>query len=215
MNVSKLKSTVTDFLTAPETDPEVIRKYMTDLQAENDRIIKRSGTDSTAIVLLAIFFLLIGAKGVGEFSLFGVKITQLDAVAIVIPPAIAGLLARVISRANSLDVIQKVYFEISKQAYPAYSRTSLDRLVIRGDIPFADDPSDFWAGSRAWRLAHLLSYISGLALLFLPFVFFVYSYYALFRQYHVSNVFVWIALLLTVLFIVLAIEMFFADVWET
>jgi hypothetical protein len=215
MQKSRLKSVVAEFLAAPETDPELIRKYISDLESRNEKITKRIGADSVLVVLFAIFFLLISAKGVGEFSLFGVKITRYDAFKVAIPPIMAGLFARISSGANTKLVFTDVYFEISRQAYPAFHSTSLDSLALPSGVPFTDAPDIFWKGSKAWSLGTILGGISILSIFeLLPVTFFAYAYYILFGQYHVTNVFVLLSLVCSVLLYGLGLAMIFLDVWE-
>jgi hypothetical protein len=215
MKRSQLDFRIKEFLTAPETDAELVRTYIADLRTENDRLIKKSNIDAALVILLSLVFLLISTRDVAELAIFGVKITRPGALSLAIPPIIAGLLVRIMSIAHAHMVTQAVYLEINKQAFPTLSKTQLDSLVIRTDIPFIDEPSDLWAGSRAWQISSILSGFSGVAsLALLPLAFFIYSYYILFRQFHVQSTLVWISLILSLSLLGLAIAYVATDTWE-
>ncbi|HEX8510559.1 MAG TPA: hypothetical protein VF635_13820 [Propionibacteriaceae bacterium] len=215
MKWSQVESSVTQFLAASSTNAELVRSFTAELRSESDRLIRRSGAYSSVFLLLAALFLLIVAGGVDQFTLLGVTITQLDAIAIMIPPAMAVLFALIMSITNSVTVLGSVQSQINEQAYPGLHKSGLDDLVKRTDMPFVEEPSSFWSGSGAHRLTSALS-LTFFCIIFIgvPLAFFVYAYVTLVQLHRFGNVWVWLSLAVVLSLLILAVSMVLAPVWE-
>ena len=214
MKKSELSSRMKEFLAASEADAEFIRKFMTDLQQDLERYSKGLNLSAVGMGVLSLFFLLLAARGVGEFTLFGVKITRYNALAIAIPPIIAVLLLRMAMQTVHGSVTRDVYYELTKQAFPAFSKADFDTLHVQYNLPFIEIPSAAWRGSRLWGFLDGLSTFMVVVIVFLPFAFIIYAFLTLFRQYHAGNAFVWLSLGATALCWILAMIIFTGDIWQ-
>jgi hypothetical protein len=214
MKRSGLSSRMRELLAAPEADAEFIRKFMTDLQQQTERYSKGINLNAVGMGVLSLFFLLLAAHGVGEFTLFGVEITRYSALVIAIPPIIAFLLLGMAMQGIHGSVARDVYYELTKQAYPAFAKASFDNLMMQYNVPFVEVPSAAWHGSRLWRLLDRLSTFMIVVIFLVPFAFFIYAFFILFRQYHAGNAFVWLSLGVTALCWILAMAIITGEAWE-
>jgi heme A synthase len=214
MNRSGLASKMKEFLVAPETDTEFVRKFMSDLQQREQRYAKGVNLGAAEIALLSAFFLLLSAHGVGEFTVFGVKITRYSALAAGIPPIIALLLIRITTQSTYGTAVRTVYDELVKQAFPAFEKGGLHETITQNDIPFVEDPDAIWEGAWLWTLLSQLTTVITLIVFLAPFAFFVYAFYILFHQYHARDIFLWLSLSATSLLSVLAMIVALGDLFE-
>jgi hypothetical protein len=198
MQRSAILTRLHTFLDAKETDAEAIRAYASDLKDELRRGVKSVNLDAGIVLVLGVLFGLASAKGISDFTAFGIKVTQYGAFVAILPPAMAFLLSRITMRISTLDVVRAVYYAINARRFPVLSQMNLDDLVVPSFVPFTEEPSLFCNdGSWSWRLQSFLSTLSVLLLVVLPPVFFVSAYYYLFHQFHASNAFVWFSLIAT------------------
>lgn len=214
MKESELASKMKELLDAPETDAEFIRKFMSDLQKREQRYAKGVNQGAVGVLLLSTFFALLSARGVGEFTIFGVEVTRYSALVIAIPPIIALLVIWIATQGIYGTAVRNVYDELVRQAFPAFEKGGLHETITRNDIPFIEDPDAIWKGTRLWSLLDRLTTGISLIVFLAPFAFYVYAFYILFHQYHAGDTFIWLSLAATSLLSWLAMRVAFGDLFE-
>jgi hypothetical protein len=179
------------------------KDYLKDL-LENWRLSSTSAARTiTASLVLAALFELLSRAAVRKVSVGPVEIGDLSLIQKALPVIIAYQFYDFMSLTEYTLSCALVHSRIMSRYYPAIEAARLDYFIvprdpsILGSDLFADKSLGSTGNSLTGRLSTYLGFTVGFGIA----VFEVYAYYRLFRQFHFSDLIVWITLTLTVFFV--------------
>jgi hypothetical protein len=148
-----------------DSTPEFLREFLWRLVDTINNLNKAVRRDLITIVILTCVAELLNRGLISEASAAGIKLAKLGFLGYVLPVAIAYLLFRAASLGRDSDILISVHDALANSAFPGYSRSDLNTLLILTDAPDTKSPSKSFLTPRAYSLANFI-YISE-ALLFL------------------------------------------------